>query len=165
MNHKRVFFCLFAFLCIAAVSVHADKGQVESEKPSSQEDSVKVEIPADITKLIVGQWKMAPNKRAIEGSIIFLSGGSYEMHEKLVDGSGVGTKGEYKINKDVTPVRIDLCLDKCGKPGSEWTTRFGILRVLSNDKLEIRTSPDQNHPKDFSDDKAEEYTIILTRME
>jgi hypothetical protein len=117
----------------------------------------------DVTQLIVGKWEIAPNKRVSKGSITFDKNGSYAMHEQLQDGSGVGTKGEYRLNSNVTPVKIDLCLDECGKPGSEWTTRFGIIRILSNEKLEIHTSPDGKYPSDFSDDTSSEYTMILTR--
>ena len=111
----------------------------------------------------VGKWNMAPNKRAQSGSIEFKANGTYEMKEKLADGTGVGTKGEFKIATVNEPFRIDLCVDKCGKPGSEWTTRFGIFRFLSDNKLEIRTSPDGKYPTEFSKDKSEEYTMVLTR--
>jgi len=43
---------------------------------------------------------MVPNKRASKGSITFDKNGTYEMHEQLQDGSGVGTKGEYKLNNN-----------------------------------------------------------------
>lgn len=137
--------------------------RVELVKMASQDASVKEGISKDVTQLVVGKWEITPNKRVSKGSITFDKNGSYAMHEQLQDGSGVGTKGEYKLNSSVTPVKIDLCLDKCGKPGSEWTTRFGIIRVLSNEKLEICTSPDGKYPSDFSDDTSSEYTIILTR--
>lgn len=108
---------------------------------------------------------MAPNKRSSKGSITFDKNGNYEMHEQLQDGVGVGTKGQYLLNNDVTPARIDLCLDTCGKPGSEWTTRFGIIGVLPDGKLEIHTSPDDKHPSAFSDDTSGERTMVLTRAE
>ena len=141
----------------------AKNRRVELVKLASQNTSVKKGISKDITQLIVGKWEMAPNKRAAKGSITFDKNGSYVMHEQFHDGTGVGTKGEYILNSNVTPTRIDLCLDKCGKPGSEWTTRFGIIRVLPNEKLEIYTSSDSKHPSDFPDDTSGEYTMILTR--
>ena len=141
----------------------AKNRRVELVKLASQNASVEKGISKDITQLIVGKWEIAPNKRVSKGSITSDKNGSYTMHEQLQDGSGVGTKGEYKLNSNVTPAKIDLCLDKCGKPGSEWTTRFGIMRVLSNEKLEIRTSPDGKYPSGFSDDTSDEYTMILTR--
>lgn len=127
--------------------------------------SMKEDISSkDITQLIVGKWEMAANKRASEGSITFDKNGTFGMHEQLQDGSGVGTKGEYKLYNRLKPIRIDICLGKCGKPGSEWTTRFGIIRVLSNGKLEICTSPDGKYPSGFSDDTSDKYTMILTRV-
>ncbi|MCK4414169.1 MAG: OmpA family protein [Candidatus Eisenbacteria sp.] len=143
----------------------AKNRRVELVRLVSQDASVKEGISEDVTQLIVGEWEIAPNKRASKGSITFDENGSYVMHEQLHDGTGVGTKGEYRLNSNVTPVRIDLCLDKCGKPGSEWTTRFGIMRVLANDKLEIHTSPDSKHPSNFSDDTSDEYTMMLTRTQ
>jgi hypothetical protein len=77
----------------------------------------------------------------------------------------VGKKGEYKLNSNVSPITIDICLGECGNAGAEWTTCFGILRVLPNDTLEILTSPDSNYPTSFPDDTSGEYTMILTRME
>ena len=138
----------------------AKNRRVELVKPSAAAVSGKVGISKE---LIAGTWEIAPNKRASKGSITFDQGGTYEMNEKLQDGAGVGTKGEYKLDTGVTPEKIDLCLDKCGKPGSEWTTRFGIMRVLPDEKVEIRTSPDGKYPTGFSNDTSEEYTMILTR--
>ena len=140
----------------------AKNRRVELVKPSARATSGKVGISKE---LVAGTWEIAPNRRASKGSITFDQGGTYVMNEKLQDGSGVGTKGEYKLDTSLTPVKIDLCLDKCGKPGSEWNTRFGIMRVLSNKKLEIRTSPDSKYPSGFSNDTSEEYTMILTRAE
>ena len=184
MNRFK-FFYFFVLFFILTVTVHAQAiiehplirplpgsvldrninnvSRAESGKLASQDASVKEGISKDVTQLIVGKWEIAPNKRVSKGSITFDKNGSYAMHEQLQDGSGVGTKGEYKLNSNVIPVRIDLCLDKCGKPGSEWTTRFGIIRVLSNEKLEIHTSPDGKYPPDFSDETSNEYTMILTR--
>ncbi len=180
MNRFK-FFYLFVLFFILTASVHAqaikdlplmpdttEEGgaknrRVELVKPASQDASVEEGISQDVAQLIVGKWEIAPNKRASKGSITFDKNGSYSMHEQLQDGSGVGTKGEYKLNSNVTPVRIDLCLDKCDEPGSEWTTRFGIMRVLSNEKLEIHLSPDGKYASDFSDDTSDEYTMILTR--
>ena len=145
------FFYLFVLFFVITVTVYAQ--------------SIKEGISSkDITQLIAGKWEIAPNKRASKGSITFDKNGSYEMHEQLHDGSGVGTKGEYKLNNNLKPIRIDLCLGKCGKPGSEWTTRFGIIRVLSDGKLEICTSPDGKYPAEFSDDISDKYTMILTRV-
>jgi len=117
----------------------------------------------DLGQAILGEWNLEPNKRSTEGSIVFSSSGTYELSEKHHDGVGVGVKGEYRLDAKSSPARIDLCLNKCGGAGSEWTTRFGIIRILSEKKVEIRTSPDANYPSAFSEDKSGEYTMILTR--
>lgn len=136
------------------------------EKPAIEQQPVEeLSIEKPIAQLIVGKWELAPNKRALTGSIVFNSNGNYELDEKFHDGTGVGTKGEYKLNSNVEPIQIDICAGICGQPGSEWTTRFGIIRVLSNGKLEIFTSPSDKHPSDFPDDTSGEYTMMLTRAE
>jgi len=38
------------------------------------------------------------------------------------------------------------------------------LRIISNDKVEIRTSPDANYPTDFSVDPTDEYCMMLNRI-
>lgn len=136
------------------------------EQPVAEKQPVKKpSIKQSVAQLIVGKWEIAQNKRALTGSITFDNNGRYEMNEKLHDGSGIGKKGEYKLNSDVKPIQIDLCLDKCGQPGSEWTTNFGIIRVLSNEELEIYTSPSDKHPLDFPDDTSGEYSMMLTKAE
>ena len=158
--------CVSPLLLIIVLSLlvcGSTLAQFTADTVQTQDVSEKEGISEDLTQLILGKWEIAPNKRSSKGSITFNQNGKYELHEQLQDGTGVGTKGEYKLNSDATPIKIDLCLDKCSNPGSEWTTRFGIIRVLTNEKLEIRTSPDSNYPSDFSDDTFEEYTMILTR--
>jgi hypothetical protein len=118
----------------------------------------------DLGQLILGEWQLQPNPRATEGSVVFSEKGTYELFERHPDGAGVSTKGQYRLDEKSFPSRIDLCLDKCGKAGSEWTTRFGIIRMLSDGKVEIRTSPDATYPQAFAEDPtSDEYTMILTR--
>ncbi len=117
----------------------------------------------DLSQLIPGKWNLAPNKRATEGTIDFSAKGTYELYEKHHDGAGVTTKGEYRLNEKSSPVRIDLCVGRCGAPGSEWTTRFGIIRVLPDGKLEIYTSKTEKHPSDFPKDPTGEYSMVLSR--
>lgn len=139
---------------------YVDVGKASPKKVSPKEKAV----PKGIADMLVGKWEIAPNGRSVSGSIVFSAAGTYEMEEKHTDGTGVGVKGEYKLDTSVSPARIDLCLDKCGQPGSEWTTRFGIIRVLAGGKMEIHTSPDGNYPSVFSDEPADEYTMILTKV-
>ena len=133
--------------------------KIDTQSSSQQEDTVK-----DVSKIILGEWRIAENGRAKSGMISFQSNGLYEMDEKLQDGSAVGTKGGYKLNQDTSPYTIDLCVGQCEAPSSEWTSRFGILRIISNDKVEIRTSPDANYPTDFSVDPTDEYCMMLNRI-
>ena len=123
------------------------------------------DVKGDIAQLIIGKWEIAPTTRVISGNITFDENGMYDLKEKFHDGSGGGTKGEYKLNCNVSPAKMCLCLGNCDQPGSEWTTRFGIIRILPDNKLEICTSPDGNYPSDFCDDKKNEYTMILTKIE
>ena len=142
----------------------AKNRRVELVKIDVQSAPQQEDVVQDLSKLILGKWQIAENGRAKSGTITFQANGLYEMDEKLQDGSGVGTKGGYKLNPKITPYTIDLCVGQCGAPGSEWTTRFGILKVVSNNKIEIRTSPDANYPTDFSTDPLDEYYMVLTRI-
>jgi hypothetical protein len=116
----------------------------------------------NIAQKILGEWVIVPYNGVESGKIVFYDNGRYKSSEKHTDGVGVGKEGEYKLELSADPVRIDLCLGECGKPGSEWTTLFGILRFHDDDTLEIRTSPDSNYPKKFSK-KQNDYTMMLTR--
>ncbi len=110
-----------------------------------------------------GTWILAPNPRAESGTLVFNDDGTYVLEERHVaDGVQVGVTGQYLVDESASPVRIDLCLEQCGGPGSEWTTRFGILRFLEDGGLEIRTSPDVNPPTEFTTEE-DPYTMILTR--
>ncbi len=148
MNRFKVFLFIAIFIVITG-TIYAQDATVKE----------------DIAQLIIGKWEIALNKRAVSGTIVFDKNGKYDMNEKFHDGSGVGKKGEYKLNCNVSPVTIDICLGECGRPGSEWTTLFGIVRVLPDNKLEICTSPDSNYPTSFPEDKTSEYTMMLTRVE
>ncbi|MDP8203144.1 MAG: hypothetical protein P9L95_01280 [Candidatus Tenebribacter mawsonii] len=117
----------------------------------------------DIKQLIIGKWEIAANKRVTSGYIIFTEDGKYDLTEKYVDGSGGGTKGGYELNCKAMQATIKLCLGAC--PGSEWTNRFAIIRILSDDKLEICISSDGNYPSEFTEDKTSKNTMILTRIE
>lgn len=147
MNHKGI--CFFAVL-VMAVNFFA----AAQDKTSENAD--------DISRYIVGTWEMTPNEFILSGSIEFRSDGTYEMHQDRSDG-GVTTKGEYRIDGSTDPARIDLCLEKCDAPGSEWTTRFCIVRMLEGDKLEIQSSPDGNYPTDFSEEKDDVHNMVMAR--
>ncbi|HUT65811.1 MAG TPA: hypothetical protein VMZ05_06645 [Spirochaetota bacterium] len=146
---KKLLFCCFvlAFVPLTLVlPVQEGRG----------EETVSVRL--------VGKWDIAPYNGVRSGTMVFYDNGTYNIDEKHTDGTGVGRKGQYKLDLSTDPVRIDICLGNCGKPGSEWTTLFSILRFHSDDRLEIRTSPDGNYPQKFSKKEGDDYTMMLTRM-
>jgi hypothetical protein len=87
------------------------------------------------------------------------------MSEKFKDGSGGGTKGDYRLDCESSPARIALYLGKFGDDPADLTTRFGIVRALSGDTLEIQFSPDGKYPDRFAENPSGMYTLMLTRAE
>ena len=146
MNHFKTFLFIVIFFIITG-AIYAQDADVKE----------------DISQLIIGKWEIAPNKRAMSGDITFDEKGKYDMNEKFHDGTGVGTKGGFELNCKTSPVTIKLCPGGC--PGSKWTNSFGIIRILPDNKLEIYTSPDSNHPTGFPEDKTGKYSMILTKVE
>ena len=172
MKSFALFFtCLMGLFCAENIYSQDQKEKTEQKKIEKTEECKKEETAAvekseDITKILIGEWNLTPNQRILEGSIVFTKEGAYEMKEKLHDETIVGNKGEYRLMTDMEPARIKLCLDKCDKPGSEWTTSFGIIRVLPDGKLEIFNSPDGKFPDAFPEDPAaSEYSMVLTKVE
>ena len=145
MNRFKTFLFIAIFLVITGTIYTQDNEQKE------------------IGKLIIGKWEIAANERMTTGNITFSEDGKYDLNEKYLDGTGGGTKGDYELNCKASPVTIKLCLGNC--PGSEWTNRFAIIKVLPDDKLEICISPDGNYPSKFSEIKTSKNTMILTRVE
>ncbi|MBN2565804.1 MAG: OmpA family protein [Candidatus Eisenbacteria bacterium] len=117
----------------------------------------------DLATAILGNWTMAPKGDIASGTMVFKADMTYEMDEKMADGSGSGIKGEYKLDAGASPARLAICLGKCDQPGSEWTTQFCILRLLDDGRLEIRSSPDSNYPSAFAGDASDEHTMLLKR--
>ena len=157
---KLILAIIFSFVCL---SVFMPVGMlqfpfVESVCEAGEKDEIKT-----IENRLLGEWKIASNKCTKNGKLTFYKNNKYKIFETDNKGTGSGYTGKYKLNTSTDPVTIDLCLGECGGPGSEWTTRFGILRFISDKKMEIRTSPDSNHPKSFSKDKDECYTLMLTK--
>jgi hypothetical protein len=141
--------------------VKMEAGQTQASRGAATPSG---SAPAATSAKLEGKWAMAPNKRVKQGSITFYSNSTYLMEERLQDGDGVSHKGEFKINSQASPPRIDLCLQKCGIPGSEYTTSFSIFRFLPDGKLEIRSSPDGKYPAAFNDGTVDEYSMTLTRV-
>lgn len=120
--------------------------------------------PKALDKVIVGTWSIEPNDRAVEGAIVFTENGAYDMNERDKDGAGSGTKGGYRLDCTSTPARIALYLGSF-ETASELTTRFGIMRALPDDMLEIQFSPDGKYPHAFAENPSGMYTMILSRAE
>ena len=153
---KLLFYITVTVLCLCPVFLFAgETGDIDGLLLAQSDSS--------IAKSIVGEWDIAPYNGVVSGQMKFFENGTYETSEKHKDGIGVGRKGQYKVDASVTPARIDICLEKCGAPGSEWTTLFCILRFHTDDDLEIRMSPDSNHPKKFSK-KGDDSTMMLKRL-
>lgn len=155
---KGILFTLVIVLCFALAAGAAD------EKPADTADAKKAAPEKKMTlgEQLIGEWIIAPHDGILSGDITFKSDGTYEKNEKHKDGTGVGAKGQYILYPDQKPCGIDICLDKCGKPGSEWTTLFGIVRTLEDGQVEIRTSPSEKRPTEFAKEE-DDYTMILTR--
>jgi hypothetical protein len=121
-------------------------------------------LGGDPAAMIQGKWNIAPNKRLTQGAIEFKANRTYVLKEKHHDKTWVTTKGQYNLQPALKPMRIDICLNRCGGPGSEWTTRFGIIRFQSADHAQIFTSRDKNYPSDFPSDTQNQYFMDLTRI-
>jgi len=117
---------------------------------------------SDLGQLIPGTWTIAPNERTASGELTFGADGRYVMNETLKDGTGVGRKGEYRLDESTKPARIDLCLESCDQAGAEWTTLFCILRADSDDSLVLRSSEDGKYPAEFKADGPG--TMVLSRV-
>ncbi|MFO7976790.1 MAG: OmpA family protein [Candidatus Hydrogenedentota bacterium] len=141
----------------------AKNRRVELVKQDAAQAASQDTAPASLDQLIVGTWAIAPNDRATEGTVIFEKNGRYDMTERFKDGSGGGTKGDYRLDCESTPARIALYLGKFGNDPADLTTRFGIVRALSADELEIQFSPEGKYPDHFEENPSGMYTLMLTR--
>ncbi len=141
----------FSGMHSAGFAESQDKGETAAEKPG------------DIAQLIIGKWTIKPNDVIVSGTIFFKSDSWYVMDEKRSDGTGVSKKGEYRLNVDATPVTIDMCLQGCDEPGSEWTTVFGLIRMISDGKMELFMSETGKYPAAFPSEPDPKATIILTK--
>lgn len=143
----------------------AKNRRVELVKPDATQASSPAATNASLDQLIEGKWSIEPNDRATGGLLVFDAKGAYDMSEKFKDGSGGGTKGDYRLDCESSPARIALYLGKFGDDPADLTTRFGIVRALSGDTLEIQFSPDGKYPDRFAENPSGMYTLMLTRAE
>ncbi|HOP05929.1 MAG TPA: hypothetical protein PLF13_01425 [candidate division Zixibacteria bacterium] len=163
---KFFFTLLIASLLCLPVAVAADENTPATTDESTTVDADTVVTTQEAAKemtlaeYLVGVWDITPNKRILSGDITFTAEGAYEKNEEHSDGK-VGDKGEYKLYPDQTPCGIDICLGKCGQ--SEWTTLFGIIRMLDDGRVEILTSPTSTRPTAFGEEPDPTHTMFLTR--
>ena len=152
---KKFYFLIFFSMALIIITSSLTTGEILTKQLE--------EVPSDqIPSLIIGEWTMHDENGNLKVSLIFKDQHNYEMTEARDGEMKVGRKGEYKLDVTSEPYAIDLCLEKCGAPGFEWVTYFGIIRFLSKDEIEIRTSPTGTRPDDF-DAADKEYTMILSR--
>lgn len=119
----------------------------------------------DLSHMVLGKWNLLSSERVVSGHVTFSPNGMYEMREEHGDGTGVTREGQYSLDESASPARIELCLGDCGGEGSQWTSIFGIVRALSDKKVEMRFSEDGNYPVEFSSGGSGGVTQMLARAE
>ncbi len=167
---KKVLIILgIALLCLPVVAT-ADEAQPKDTAAVKGDAETDVKVAADeatpmkkvtLAEYLIGVWDMAPTKYIPSGDLTFKADGTYEKNEKDFKGVGAGAKGEYKLYPELEPCGIDICLSECGQ--SEWTTLFGIVRMLDDGRVEIQTSPNSTRPTEFAKEPGDSYTKLLTR--
>ncbi|MBN1212814.1 MAG: hypothetical protein JXA92_09585 [candidate division Zixibacteria bacterium] len=152
---------LWAFFAVTAAGQTVEKPE-QTPIEKVVDTAKKAEEKTEPT--LIGEWILNSSKYRTRGSITFKEDSTYSKTEWDPDGIGATIAGEYKTDRSKEPFAINLCLNKCGGPGSEWTTLFGIFRFREDGTVIIITSPDTNQPENF-DKEPEMYTMILTRVE
>jgi len=137
--------CALIFLSLPALTSENKEAKPEAEEKPS----------------LIGDWIMVSSVNLDGGELHFSDDGKYVKKMNYKDKTAASISGPYITDMSKTPYTVDLCIGKCGAPGSEWTTQFCIFRFPSPDSLEIRISPDSKHPTEFAkpDDKQTEFYI------
>jgi hypothetical protein len=139
----------------------------KAKEPRPAEDTAATAVGKTEKKTepsLIGEWNLKPGEYRTRGSITFREDGTYSKTEWDPEGVGATISGEYKIDRSREPFAIDLCLEKCDGPGSEWTTHYGIFKFRDDGTVVIQLSPDAKRPTAFADE-PNLYTLILTRAE
>lgn len=169
---KLLIILAVALLCLPVLAAADEDKPIDT---SAVKGDVKADVKADVdkaapvkeltlTEYLIGEWDLTPTKYRVSGDLTFRADGTYERMEMDPEGGGGGVKGQYILYPDLKPCGIDLCAGKCGREGSEWTTMFGIVRMLDDGRVEIQTSPSKNRPAKFGEEPDERYTMFLTRQ-
>lgn len=146
------------------VVVAGDKAEQTGEEAKSEAGMVKTDEPPEmpLEKTLLGTWVIDFFGDLPDGGLVFRSDGTYTRSDTDTKGVSSAVTGPYELDTSVEPYALDLCIEKCGGPGSEWTTLFCILRFLPDGTMEIRMSPDGKRPAEFAE-KPGENTWLLTR--
>ena len=141
-----------AGILILVVLLLATCGQSSDQKVDTS--TQKKNAPAEVTPVaepnLIGEWTVISTDSTDDVGLIVREEGTYTR--MVVDGS---VTGPYDLDMTQSPYALDLCVSKCGGPGSEWTTLFCIFRFRTVDTLELRYSPTNERYKEFAENPAE----------
>jgi hypothetical protein len=143
---------IFAVMMSVAFGQSADK-KADTLKP---EKKATAEVKPAAEPSLVGEWTVIAKDSTYRVGLVVRDDGTYTR--QLVDAS---VTGPYKLDMKQTPYAIDLCVGKCGGPGSEWTTLFCIFRFHTADTLEVRYSPSGERFKEFAEEPDENTVFYL----
>lgn len=126
-------------------------------------DLAKESNPPSIQDALIGDWEILPNARLETGGLVFKANGTYERSETPRGSTPHTVKGSYLLNEKQVPCAIDLCLGDCGGAASQWTTLFGIVRLLDSDKAEMYFPPDGKRPASFPESDCEGRYLLVRK--
>jgi hypothetical protein len=149
---------IFSYDVLPCSSYGEELASVLPSIQSSEEIS-----PEEALTLLIGEWTIAPINDLKPGELIVKDEKQYSLTRWDSDNIGSTITGEYKFDTSQEIYTIDFCLEKCGQPGSEWTTQVGILRFITKDEIEIQFSPDGVRPLEFTPKENDFYFLKLTR--
>ena len=134
----------------------------QSSDQTADTSTSKKSAQAETTPLtdlsLIGEWTAISGDSTENVGLIIREDGTYTR--TTVDAS---VTGPYDIDTTQSPYALDLCVGKCGGPGSEWTTLFCIFRFHTADTLELRPSPTGERYKEFADEPAENTIFYLRK--
>lgn len=149
-----------AEIVILVVLLLAACGQSSDQKAdtSSQKKSAPTEVTPAAEPNLIGEWTVISTDSTHHVGLIVREDGTYTRMD--VDAS---VTGPYELDTTQSPYALDLCISKCGGPGSEWTTLFCIFRFHTVDTLELRYSPTGERYKEFAEKPTENTVFYLLK--
>jgi len=145
---------LFVVLMLAVCGQSSD----QKADTSTQKKNVPAEVTPAAEPNLIGEWTVISTDSTDDVSLIVREDGTYTR--LIVDGS---VTGPYDLDMTQSPYALDLCVSKCGGPGSEWTTLFCIFRFNTADTLELRFSPTSERYKEFEEKPTKETVFYLLK--